>query len=60
MLKPGTSALFLVLEKAKPDQAIAAMSKFGGTGRKTSLSQEAEDRLQSALHGAQTTKPVAV
>lgn len=60
MLKPGTSALFLVLEKATPDKAVAAMSKFGGTVLKTSLSQEAEERLQSALHGAETREPVAV
>jgi uncharacterized membrane protein len=58
MLKPGTSALFLVLEKATPDKAIAAMSKFGGTVLKTSLSQEAEDNLQAALHGAETPEPV--
>lgn len=60
MLKPGTSALFLVLEKATPDKAVAAMSKFGGTVLKTSLSKEAEERLQSALHGAETREPVAV
>lgn len=60
MLRPGTSALFLVLEKATPDKAIAAMSKYGGTVLKTSLSHEAEERLQSALHGAETKEPVAV
>jgi len=60
MLKPGTSALFLVLEKATPDKAIAAMSKYGGTVLKSSLSKEAEETLQSALHGAETKEPVAV
>ena len=60
MLKPGTSALFLVIEKATPDKAVAAMSKFGGTVLKTSLSHEAEEKLQSALHGTETTEPVAV
>jgi uncharacterized membrane protein len=53
MLKPGTSALFLILEKATPDKAIAAMSKFGGTVLKSSLSEDAEHELQDALHGQQ-------
>src|ERR1051325_2590413 len=39
MVQPGTSALFLVIEKATPDKAVAAMSKFGGTVLKTSLSE---------------------
>src|ERR1700751_1689203 len=42
MLQPGTSALFLVVEKVTPDKAIAAMSKFGGTVLKTSLSRDTE------------------
>jgi uncharacterized membrane protein len=52
MLKPGTSALFLVVEKVTPDKAIAAMSQFGGTVLKSSLSADAEHELQEALHGA--------
>src|SRR6516162_11245913 len=51
MLKPGTSALFLMLEKVTPDKAVEAMSKYGGTGLKTSLSKEDEKELQEALHG---------
>lgn len=51
MLKPGTSALFLMLEKVTPDKAIEAMSKYGGTVLKTSLSKEGERELQHALHG---------
>jgi uncharacterized membrane protein len=51
MLKPGTSALFLILEKATPDKAVAAMSKYGGTVLKSSLSEETERELQEALHG---------
>ena len=53
MLKPGTSALFLMLEKVTPDKAVEAMSKYGGTVLKTSLSKETEQQLQSALHGDQ-------
>jgi uncharacterized membrane protein len=51
MLKPGTSALFLMLEKVTPDKAIDGMSKYGGTVLKTSLSKEDEKELQEALHG---------
>jgi uncharacterized membrane protein len=51
MLTPGTSALFLMVEKVTPDKAVAAMSKFGGTVLKTSLSKEGEKDLQDSLHG---------
>src|SRR5689334_19754932 len=54
MLQPGTSALFLVVEKVTPDKAIEAMSKYGGTVLKTSLSKEGERELQEALHGGGT------
>src|SRR5215218_5633558 len=37
LLKPGTSALFMVLEKATPDKVVGALSKFGGTVLKSSL-----------------------
>ena len=50
MLQPGTSALFLMLEKVTPDKAIDAMSKFGGTVLKTSLSKQDEQELQEELH----------
>jgi len=51
MLTPGTSALFLMVEKVTPDKAIEAMSKYGGTVLKTSLSKHGEQELQDALHG---------
>jgi uncharacterized membrane protein len=54
MLKPGTSALFLMLEKVTPDKAIDAMSRYGGTVLKTSLSKDDEKELQEALHGGET------
>src|SRR4051795_9024471 len=31
MLQPGTSALFLVVEKVTPDKAIEGLQEFGGT-----------------------------
>lgn len=55
MLQPGTSALFLIVEKATPDKAVAALSRYGGTVLKSSLSAEAEAELQEALHGSRTT-----
>ena len=54
LVQPGTSALFLMVEKVTPDKAIEAMSKFGGTVLKTSLSKEGEQELQDALHGSET------
>jgi len=54
MLQPGTSALFVMVEKVTPDKAIEAMSRFGGTVLKTSLSKEGEQELQEALHGGST------
>jgi uncharacterized membrane protein len=51
MLEPGTSCLFLMVEKVTPDKAVEAMSKYGGTVIKTSLSKEGEQELQDALHG---------
>jgi uncharacterized membrane protein len=52
MVKPGTSALFLMIEKVTPDKAVEAMSKYGGTVLKTSLSKENEAALQDALTGS--------
>jgi uncharacterized membrane protein len=53
MVQPGTSALFLVVEKATPDKAVEGLSRFGGTVLKSSLSKDAEKELQDALHGTQ-------
>jgi uncharacterized membrane protein len=59
MLQPGTSALFLIVEKATPDKAVAALSKYGGTVLKSSLSANAEKELQDALHGAEAARQAA-
>ena len=48
-LQPGTSALFLVIEHATPDKAIAALQQYGGTVIRTSLSEEDTKQLQAAL-----------
>ncbi len=53
-LKPGTSALFMVIDQVTPDKAIAALQQYGGTVIRTSLSDEDTKQLQDAL-GAPTT-----
>ncbi|MGZ4184097.1 MAG: DUF1269 domain-containing protein [Solirubrobacteraceae bacterium] len=52
-LQPGTSALFLIIEQATPDKAIAALQQYGGTVIKTSLSDEDTKKLQDALQPPQ-------
>ena len=54
MVQPGTSALFVVVEKVTPDKAIDGLRRFGGTVLKSSLSKDAEHELQDALHGTPT------
>jgi len=48
-VQPGTSALFMIIERATPDKAIDALSQYGGTVFKTSLSDEDTAKLQEAL-----------
>jgi uncharacterized membrane protein len=55
LLQPGTSALFLVVEKVTPDKAIERLRPFGGTVLKSSLSKETEAALQAELHGEPVT-----
>ena len=55
MIKPGTSALFLMVEKVTPDKAVEALSQYGGTVLKSSLSKQGEADLQDALHGQQAS-----
>jgi uncharacterized membrane protein len=52
-VEPGTSALFMIIEKATPDRAIASLKEFGGTVIKTSLSEEDAAKLQEALSSAE-------
>jgi uncharacterized membrane protein len=58
LVKPGTSALFLVIERSTPDKAVEAMAQFGGTVLKSSLSKETEAELQAALHGEKAAAQV--
>src|SRR5690348_751530 len=45
MLQPGTSALFVVVEKVTPDKAVEGLREFGGTVLKSSLSNDAQAEL---------------
>ena len=49
-LQPGTSALFLAIEQADPNKAIAAL--HGGTVIKTTLSDADAQKLRAALEPA--------
>ena len=51
LLQPGTSALFLMVDKVAPDRVVDALSQYGGTVLKSSLSKEGEKEIQDALHG---------
>src|SRR5579862_2765439 len=53
-LKPGTSALFMVIDQVTPDKAIAALQQYGGTVIRTSLSDEDTKQLQDALRAPTT------
>jgi uncharacterized membrane protein len=50
LVKPGTSALFMILGTVvAPDQAVEALSPYGGTVLKNSLSKEARRELRASL-----------
>jgi len=51
-LKPGTSALFIVAKKAKPEVILKELKRFGGKALQTSLKHDDEDKLRAALDAA--------
>jgi uncharacterized membrane protein len=51
MVQPGTSALFLVVEHVRPDDALAGLLRFSGTVLTSSLSALAHHELQETLRG---------
>ena len=55
-LRPGTSALFVLVRKSTPDKVLPEISKYGGKVLRTSLSNEDEARLQAALEGEARTR----
>ncbi len=56
-LQPGSSAIFVLVRKATPDKFVTELGKYGGTVLRTSLSQDAESKLQAALSGKTVPEP---
>ncbi|MCG6894756.1 MAG: DUF1269 domain-containing protein [Desulfobacteraceae bacterium] len=50
-LKPGCSALFVLVRKSTPDKVLERLKGFGGAVLKTSLSKDREEELQRVLAG---------
>jgi uncharacterized membrane protein len=53
LMKPGTAAVVMMVQKATPDKALEALKPYGGTLLKTSLSEEAEQHIQEQLSATQ-------
>ena len=51
LLRPATSALFLIVCKVTPEAAVEALSRFGGTVLTASMSDEAGAELLAELGG---------
>jgi uncharacterized membrane protein len=51
-LKPGSSALFVLVQKATPDKVLEELAGTGGKVLKSSLSHGDEAKLQAALDAA--------
>ena len=57
-LKPGTSALFLLIRKVTADKVLDGLKQFAGKGRvfQTSLSKDDEKSLREALETSEAEK----
>jgi len=56
-VQPDTSALFVLFRKVSPEKVLDQISRYGGTIMHSSLSPEAEARLQAALNeGVESTR----
>jgi uncharacterized membrane protein len=53
---PGTSALFVLFRKANWEKVLDRIAEFGGVVMHSSLSSEAEAKLQAALEDGGTLK----
>jgi uncharacterized membrane protein len=51
LLQPGTSAIFVAVRRANPEKVLEAIGPYGGTVLRSSLSDDAQERLMTALHG---------
>jgi uncharacterized membrane protein len=50
-LTPGSAALIVLVRKSTPDKVVPRIAKYGGHVIQSSLSHDAEDRLETALTG---------
>ena len=57
MVKPGTSAILVIVRKVTTDKFLDALRPYGGTVLQTSLPHDAEQQLMKALHGDDPTAP---
>ena len=48
-MPPGSSAILMLVRKADPEKALAELRQYGGTVIRTTLPDEAEDRIRDAL-----------
>lgn len=48
-LQPGTSALFVLVQKVTPDKVLEEVAPYGGKVLRTSLSKDQEAQLQEVL-----------
>jgi uncharacterized membrane protein len=51
-LTPGTAALIVLVRESTPDKVVPRIAEFGGHVIQSSLSDEAEGRLEAALNQA--------
>jgi uncharacterized membrane protein len=58
-LQPGTSMLFVLFRKATWEKVLPQISQYGGTVMHSSLTPEAEARLQAALSESEKPKMAA-
>jgi uncharacterized membrane protein len=48
-MPPGSSAILMLVRKADPEKALAALQQYGGTVIRTTLPDDAEARIRAAL-----------
>jgi uncharacterized membrane protein len=57
LVRPGTSAILVILRKVTFDKFVEALQPYGGTILQTSLPHDEEQRLMEALHGSDPHAP---
>jgi uncharacterized membrane protein len=56
-LKPGSSALFILVRRMTPDKVISELARYGGKILQSTLTKEAERQLQQALEAKGAAHP---